>query len=137
MNDLTEPNARIVLNVGTHDADVYVDNVSLIQLVQSDVAESPVFPGDFSLGRNYPNPFNPVTNIQYTLPEQADIRIDICNVLGEVVQKIIDQTQEAGVYSQTWDASDLSTGVYFVHLVAKNSRDQSSYHQIRKCLYLK
>ncbi|MBN2103545.1 aryl-sulfate sulfotransferase [bacterium] len=137
MNDLTEPNARIVLNVGTNDADVYVDNVSLIQIVPSDVEESPVFPGDFSLGRNYPNPFNPVTNIQYTLPEQANIRIDITNVLGEVVQTIIDQTMEAGVYLQTWDASDLSTGVYFIHMVAEISRDQSDYHQIRKCLYLK
>jgi hypothetical protein len=137
MNNFTDPNARIVLNVGTHDADVYVDNVSLIQIVQSNVAESPVFPGNFSLGRNYPNPFNPVTNIQYTLPEQANIRIDIYNVLGEIVQKIIDQNREAGVYSQTWDASDLSTGVYFIHMVAKTSRDQSSYHQIRKCLYLK
>jgi len=137
MNDLTEPNARIVLNVGTNDADVYVDNVSLIQIVPSDVAESPVFPGDFSLDRNYPNPFNPVTKIQYTLPEQANIRIEIFNVLGEIVQTIIDQTREAGVYSQTWDASDLSTGVYFIHMVAKISRDQSSVHQIRKCLYLK
>ena len=137
MNDLTEPNARIVLNVGTDDTDVYVDNVSLIQIVQSDIAESSVFPSDFSLSRNYPNPFNPMTHIQYTVPEQANIKIEIYNVLGKVVHTLIDQTREAGVYSQTWDASDLSTGVYFIQMVVEISRDQSSYHQIRKCLYLK
>ena len=137
MNDITEPNARIVLNVGSHDADVYVDNVSLIRIVPSGVADSPAIPENFSLGRNYPNPFNQVTNIQYTLHEQANIRIEITNVLGEVVKTIIHQTRKAGVYSQTWDASDLSTGVYFIHMVAKISRDRSGYHQIRKCLYLK
>ncbi|MBO6793705.1 MAG: T9SS type A sorting domain-containing protein [Balneolaceae bacterium] len=73
-------------------------------------------PSEFSLLQNYPNPFNPSTNIGYTLAEKADVELSIYNMLGQKVATVVNQTQEAGSYSITWQAGNLSSGVYIYQL---------------------
>lgn len=73
-------------------------------------------PRAISLGQNYPNPFNPTTNINFTLPENADVRLDVFNVLGQRVATLANGTFSSGTHTVQFDASRLSSGVYLYRL---------------------
>jgi hypothetical protein len=82
-------------------------------------------PEQFELHQNYPNPFNPTTRIKYGLPVSSTVRIDIFNILGQLVSTVINDKQPAGYYEVTWDAktdtgADLPSGVYFYRVAAKD-----------------
>ena len=66
----------------------------------------------------YPNPFNPSTTISYVLPQAADVRLDIFNVMGQRVQTLVATHQNAGRYVVEWNAANVSSGVYFYRLQA-------------------
>ena len=67
----------------------------------------------YELIQNYPNPFNPVTNIQFDIPEVAEIRLDVYNILGEKVATLAHGRHEPGRYNVNWDASGMASGMYF------------------------
>gem|GEM_PF-839786 len=90
-----------------------------------------VTPKEYALEQNYPNPFNPSTTIRYTLPERARVTLTIYNLLGQVIESLVDMDQPQGTYVVPFDASRLSTGVYFYELRAGN------HQQIKKMLLLK
>ncbi|UCE19740.1 MAG: T9SS type A sorting domain-containing protein [Gemmatimonadota bacterium] len=75
-------------------------------------------PTEYNLAQNYPNPFNPLTSIEYALPEAAKVKLDVCNLLGQEIDILVDDTQEAGFYKTTWDASHVASGVYFYRIHA-------------------
>lgn len=75
-------------------------------------------PAEFSLSQNYPNPFNPMTTINYGLPEGRHVRLDILNILGQVVLTLVDQYLDAGFKSITFDASSLASGIYYYRIMA-------------------
>jgi hypothetical protein len=75
-------------------------------------------PSDFALLSNYPNPFNAQTVIQYQLPVSSDVRLEVYNLLGNKVATLVDGEQQAGYRSVTWDASEVSSGIYFYKLSA-------------------
>ncbi len=77
-------------------------------------------PNEYQLLKNYPNPFNPSTNIDYYLPTASNMRIEVYTILGQLVRVIKDSNQSAGWHNITFEASDLSTGVYFYRLNAGN-----------------
>jgi hypothetical protein len=68
------------------------------------------------LARNYPNPFNASTTIEFTLPEAAEVQLSIYNILGQKVAVIFAGIKQAGAHSVTWDAGDSPSGVYFARL---------------------
>jgi hypothetical protein len=88
-------------------------------------------PTEFALSQNYPNPFNPATRISFSLPEAADVKLEVFNVLGQNVAVPIDGFLEAGEHSVVWDASEFSSGVYLYRLVSGN------HAETRKMLLLK
>ncbi|MFC1508713.1 T9SS type A sorting domain-containing protein, partial [Candidatus Omnitrophota bacterium] len=67
----------------------------------------------FTLMQNSPNPFNPVTAIQFTLPDAGIVRIDVYNMAGQKVYTIADEFMSAGSHSVMWNAQGFSAGVYF------------------------
>lgn len=67
----------------------------------------------FQLLYNYPNPFNPVTTISYTLPEAGNVQIKIFDVLGREIVKLVDEEKSAGKYSVAWNGSNYASGIYF------------------------
>ena len=75
-------------------------------------------PSEFALLGNYPNPFNASTVIEYQLPAACEVKIEVYNLLGEKVATLVDGEQEAGYRSVTWDASEVSSGLYFYKLTA-------------------
>jgi len=88
----------------------------------SDVVEiDATGPLSFDLAQNYPNPFNPSTNIKYSVPEAGNVKIAVYNLVGEEVAVLKDGFTQAGTFEVTFDASNLSSGVYLYKLQSANS----------------
>ncbi|HEX2984213.1 MAG TPA: T9SS type A sorting domain-containing protein, partial [Ignavibacteriales bacterium] len=80
-------------------------------------------PTAFALEQNYPNPFNPATTIKFTVPNMSPVNIHIYNTLGQKVATLIsNQVFTPGTYSIQWNASKLSSGIYFYSLETNNAR---------------
>lgn len=78
-------------------------------------------PTEISLKQNYPNPFNPTTNIQYEIANGANVQIDVFDVLGQKVATLVNNRyHQAGTYNINFDASNLSSGLYFYVLKTDN-----------------
>lgn len=75
-------------------------------------------PSEFNLHQNFPNPFNPTTNISYYLPEASKVNIDVFDVLGRHIQSLVNSEQTAGDHSITFNAENLSSGIYFYRIKA-------------------
>jgi hypothetical protein len=75
-------------------------------------------PADYFLSQNYPNPFNPSTTISYALADDIDVTLKVFDVLGNEVATLINENQPAGTYDVTFDAANLSSGVYYYTLEA-------------------
>ncbi len=95
-----------------------------------------VVAADFRLEQNYPNPFNPTTTIQYRLPETANIKVEIYNVLGRKLRTLVSKKQSAGTHSVVWDGRDdtgklVGNGVYFYKL------SSGKFNQTRKMILMK
>jgi len=74
-------------------------------------------PEEFGLGRAYPNPFNPVTNITIALPVDSEVNLFVYDLQGRQVEELVQGLKPAGWHSIHWDASDHSSGVYFVKMM--------------------
>jgi hypothetical protein len=90
-----------------------------------------VAPSVFSLNQNYPNPFNPSTVIAYSIPKASNVKLSVYNAIGQVVDVLENGYKEAGNYTISFNASALSSGIYFYKLEA----GQNS--QIRKMMLVK
>jgi len=77
-----------------------------------------LIPEDFNLHSIYPNPFNPVTNIIYGLPEHVNVQILVYDLSGKQIVTLINQFQTPGYHSVSWNADNHPSGVYFVKIVA-------------------
>jgi len=89
----------------------------------------PDIPGEFILYNNYPNPFNKITNIKFSIPTQANVQLSVFNTLGEHVATLVDEIRPAGNHKVTFNGSDMSNGLYFYRLV-------SGLHTITKTMVL-
>lgn len=77
-------------------------------------------PGKYALFQNYPNPFNPTTTISFDLPKASQVTLEIFNILGEKVTTLLSEKLTAGKYKYNWDASGLTSGMYFYKITADN-----------------
>lgn len=75
-------------------------------------------PNKFELSQNYPNPFNPSTIVRYQLPMASHISLKVYDVLGNEVAALVDEEKPAGSYEAEFNASQLSSGIYFYRLQA-------------------
>ena len=83
---------------------------------QTSAGEVQPLPAEFSLGQNFPNPFNPSTTIDFTLPVSARVRLEIFDLLGRKTASLVDGERPAGHSRVTWDARGAASGVYFCRL---------------------
>ncbi len=82
--------------------------------------KKPELPSEYSLFQNYPNPFNPSTDIQYSIPKTSNVKLIIYNLLGQKIATLVNEQKSAGTYTVQFNASELSTGIYFYTLQAGN-----------------
>ncbi len=93
--------------------------------------ESNGVPKEFALYRNYPNPFNPTTVIQYDVPKEAQVTIGVYNTLGQKVATLVNERESAGRYSVEFDGSRFSSGLYFFRMAA------GSFVKVQKMMLVK
>ena len=85
----------------------------------TDVNENNILlPTEFSLSQNYPNPFNPTTSIQYAISSRQLVQLKVYDILGSEVATLVNQEQSVGNYKVDFNASHLSSGVYFYQIKA-------------------
>jgi len=98
----------------------------------TDIDDSPSnIVSDYKLYQNYPNPFNPSTVIEYSIPKAADVNLVIYNLLGQKVATLVNTQQAQGAYEVKFDASRLTSGIYFYTLTA------GDFVQTKKMMLLK
>ena len=77
-----------------------------------------IIASDFELLPSYPNPFNPITSINFTLLNDSEVSIEIYNLNGERVVYLANDIYSAGYHNIVWNANDQSTGIYFVKMIS-------------------
>jgi hypothetical protein len=82
--------------------------------------ESEPLPSKIALYQNYPNPFNPSTTIRFALPAASPVTVKVYDLLGQEVATLVNEVRPAGEHSVTFDASALSSGIYFYQLRVNN-----------------
>lgn len=120
---------RILIDIGndgTIDDTLYVANT-----VEVKDEVNLLSPNEYNLAQNYPNPFNPTTTIQYSIPQRSDVTLKVYDVLGNEVATLVNEEKDRGVYSVNFDASELSSGIYFYRLQA------SSFVETKKMILIK
>lgn len=126
---IKDPINETFINTIIKDGETFTlnnDNFSLLK-----VSAENILPSEYSLEQNYPNPFNPSTVIKFSIPEASNVKLTVYNILGQKVTEIVNQKLEAGNHSYSWDASGVTSGVYFYELTTDN------FNAIKKMMLLK
>lgn len=108
---------------------ITVDLTAIVNPVSVEIENTLIT--DYYIAQNYPNPFNPSTKINYGLERAGEVEIIVYNILGNKVATLVNGLKSAGNHSVSFNASNLSSGIYFYKLVTKE------FTQIRKMLLLK
>jgi hypothetical protein len=106
--------------VGGGPAGVYYNMESLITGI---IPVSNEIPSGFNLQQNYPNPFNPATNIKFSIPKAGLVILKVYDIAGCEVAELVNQSLNAGTFNYDFDASHLSSGVYFYKIAADGFTD--------------
>lgn len=87
-------------------------------ILLTDIKEGKILPKEFRLNQNFPNPFNPTTQIKYELPKNEYVTLVVYDLLGNLITELVNKEQSAGEYTINFDAANLSNGIYFYQLKA-------------------
>ena len=104
--------------------------------LSNDSELSDLLPNEFILSQNYPNPFNPSTTLQFGLAERSLTTLEIFNILGESVSKVVDESLDAGFYNFKIDMRGLASGMYFYRLTATSEDGHQLYNDMKKMILL-
>ena len=142
-NDISDSSVTciIYLTVTDNDGNTDMSQIIVTGLLnddgqQLDLSDTSNTPDKFKLNQNYPNPFNPVTTLGYDLPENRLVNITIYDMLGNVINQLVNEVQNSGYKSIQWDATDnqgqpVSAGAYLYTIEA------GEFRQTKKMILLK
>jgi hypothetical protein len=128
--------------VNPYGAAVFVLSDSIFDDINSlSDKDSGNLPEHFELHQNFPNPFNPETQISFSLPEKSHVRLLIYDLLGREIFRLMDTEKPAGIYSVAWQGQNLDgikvgSGIYFYQLIARDG-NSNLFSQTRKMIILK
>jgi hypothetical protein len=133
VSDKVKPGERTeikLVNLRVNESQVMELNLSYV------VSVGALVPREFSLSQNRPNPFNPVTSIEYSLPARSHVVLEVYNLLGQKVTTLVNEEQEAGAHQAIWDGKDkvgnsVSSGIYFYRMKAEN------FSEVKKMVLMK
>ena len=129
-----------IQNQKTYDyriADVdYTGDKTYYSKIITGIRSGETLPVLFELKQNYPNPFNPVTTISYSLPKEAQTKLTIYSLTGELIVTLVDANQPSGIHRLIWNGKEqngysVGSGIYLLKLEA------DMYTQTRKIVFLK
>ena len=130
LQDTTKQSGFIILTSNeSHSPDTLT--VTGQGTILTSIVEKTDHPISFSIGQNFPNPFNPTTRIEYTIPHASLVSLKVYDILGRNVSQLVNEVQQSGRYEVLFDGSGLSSGIYFYSIDANN------FHQIRKMVLMK
>ena len=117
------------------DEDYDIETIWLVE-VEAGSAVGDILPVKTNLSKNFPNPFNPETTINYSIVDAGMVRIEIFNIKGEKVRTLVNEHKSVGFYSTVWNGRDnygkeVSSGMYFYNMITDN------FHKFRKMVLLK
>jgi hypothetical protein len=132
---------RSVISVTSNDPGNSVKSIPVrltVDTTKTDVTENgSAIPKEFALHQNYPNPFNPSTTIQYALPARSIVKLQVFNMLGQLITELVGTEQNAGYQSVVWKAN-VASGLYFYRIEAIATADPSKrFVDVKKMLMLK
>lgn len=134
-NDPAEGNSAIFPSLGSERNDIGAYGGPLSSIFPSnvilDINDREVKNFSFSLEQNYPNPFNPTTSIEYQVSANENVTLKVYDLLGNEIITLVNEQKSPGIYETSFDASQLSSGVYFYKL------NNGGYTQTKKMLLLK
>jgi hypothetical protein len=107
----------VLTNLSLIEYNIETEQQTILRGLLSSNQTEPDAPTTITLHQNYPNPFNPSTVISYQLAVAGEVRLVVYDVLGREVAVLVDEPKAAGNYEITWQADDISSGVYFYQLV--------------------
>jgi len=125
---------HIILTVtddGSPNLESYTRIIFKITSATSVEKQSSPKPEKFMLSNNYPNPFNPNTNIKFQIPQSGHVKISVFNILGQHVATLIDKDMATGTYTVTFDGSALASGIYIYQMKS------GAYEESKKFVLLK
>lgn len=130
---IAQAGSSFVINVQVTDGTLTAASTVIIfaDPVITSVDEYSGIPTEYVLMQNYPNPFNPTTSIRFGLPTESNVRLSVFNILGQEVAVLVNQTMSAGFHKVNFDASQLTSGLYFYKVQAEN------FVQVKKMLLMK
>lgn len=111
----------------------WYSDIDITTYVEHDL---PAIPARFWLNQNYPNPFNPATTISFSIAKSAEVNLSLFDLLGRKVLTLRNEKMQPGEYKFRFEATDLSTGVYFIRLIATDG-DRKNHVFIRKMTLIK
>jgi photosystem II stability/assembly factor-like uncharacterized protein len=132
--DMTANSSYTLTNSGISSLIIQYISASTPTSVKNINTEIPTV---YSLMQNYPNPFNPTTVIKYGLPGNSNVKLMIYNVLGQLVESLVNGMQSAGFHVVTWNASNKASGIYLYSIEAVSADSKENFHSVKKLLLLK
>jgi flagellar hook assembly protein FlgD len=100
-------------------------------VLSKDLAKETGLPTDYQLMQNSPNPFNPTTTIEFSIPKNENVVLRIYNTLGQVMETLVNENMNAGVYKYTWAPKNLASGIYIYQISA------GKFSQAKKLILMK
>ena len=94
-------------------------------------------PDKFELSPAYPNPFNPSTTVQYALPTSSDLTLSVYDIRGRLMTYLARGLVSSGYYEEVWDASQYSSGIYFIRLQAYGIDGKNNFVSTQKIVLVK
>lgn len=120
MNDPSDEAARVVFNCNDKTGDLFIDNISLKQVVSSQTLElKPQVPSDYHLDRVYPNPFNDQTTIRFFVEHPCQVMLSIYNARGQWIHDLVQDSYALGNHQVRFNGERFASGTYFVRLLIK------------------
>ncbi|HUI29830.1 MAG TPA: T9SS type A sorting domain-containing protein [Candidatus Acidoferrales bacterium] len=113
------------------DRNIFYAFKNIIDQEGTSVKAPPSAATDYVLYNAYPNPFNPATNISFSVPRMGHVTLTVYDILGRTVTKLVDEMKRPGKYIVRFDASGLASGVYFYRI------ESEGFHETKKMLFLK
>jgi len=113
---------------GSGPTDIYYNMENLVTGLQS-IGNN--LPDKFNLSQNHPNPFNPATNIQFSIPKSSFVKLVVYDIQGRKVETLVNQQVNAGTYNADWNAARYSSGIYFYKL------ETDGYTETKKMMLVK